>query len=167
MFPREGGDPDWAPAFAGEQERESDVLTNTPPPRRRPGPNWKGRSNDGPHSVSDVSQLGPGLCRGGAMDGEGAYDPPPPGGGGTEGDGGGGPRNSGYRIPPPPSGKRQPPPPGGGGSAAPALTRAWRTTNAAYVKGSPQRDQKGSRCAGRVVTIQIRKTGAVPATVTG
>jgi len=22
MFPREGGDPDWAPAFAGEQEAE-------------------------------------------------------------------------------------------------------------------------------------------------
>lgn len=49
----------------------------------------------------------------------------------------------------------------------PALTRAWRATNASFVKGSRRRDQKGSRCAGWVVRILIRKTGAVPATVTG
>ena len=28
-----------------------------------------------------------------------------------------------------------------------ALTRAWRATNATFVKGSRRRDQKGSRCA--------------------
>jgi hypothetical protein len=30
------------------------------------GPGWNGRSNDAPHLVKDVPQLGPGLRRGGA-----------------------------------------------------------------------------------------------------
>ncbi len=36
------------------------------PPRRRPGPRWKGRSNWALTFVSDVPQLDPGLRRAGA-----------------------------------------------------------------------------------------------------
>ncbi len=44
------------------------TTSRLPPPRRRPGPKWKGRSNDAHRSVGDVSQLGPGLRRGGAVE---------------------------------------------------------------------------------------------------
>ncbi len=37
------------------------------PPRRRPGPNWKGCSNDWLCFVTAVPQLGPGLRRGGGL----------------------------------------------------------------------------------------------------
>ena len=78
MFPREGGDPDWAPAFAGEQDRRAALglrsfrirqctsrLPHPTPPRRRPGPSWKGGNNGTLPSVSNVPHLDPGLRRGG------------------------------------------------------------------------------------------------------
>ena len=75
MFPRKGGDPDWAPAFAGEQGSRGCFhvcsaslhrrLLPHPPPRRRPGSSWKGGNNEGPSSFSNVPQSDPGLRRGG------------------------------------------------------------------------------------------------------
>ena len=57
LFSREGGSPVWVPAFAGKQSwlfgRASRngpppfcrINTARTPPRRRPGPRWKGQSN--------------------------------------------------------------------------------------------------------------------------
>ena len=74
MFPREGGDPDWAPAFAGEQEGTSSSgmvrLLNTAIPVIRATPAKAGAqlgdaANEGCALLLRPFQLGPGLRRDG------------------------------------------------------------------------------------------------------
>ncbi len=80
LFPREGGSPVWAPAFAGEHARLVLAIRTAqiPPPRRRPGPKWEGLSKDGSARLLRPFQLGPGLRRGGVCRG-GALTLPAPG----------------------------------------------------------------------------------------
>ena len=70
-FSREGGSPDWMPAFAGKQldVRCQDARPTTPqPPRRRPGPSWGATVTKDSTSSRRPSYLNPGLRRGGARD---------------------------------------------------------------------------------------------------
>ena len=45
--------------------RKRPFFLTAPPPRRRPGPSWKGHGDDGFRSVGRVARLGPGVRRGG------------------------------------------------------------------------------------------------------
>ena len=63
--------------MGGSQPNQAGRSLKQPPPRRRPGPNWKGRCNGELSVVIPVPQLGPGLRRGGAG-GRGSRKPSPP-----------------------------------------------------------------------------------------
>ena len=69
LFSREGGSPDWVPAFAGKHSVFEPIPALNPPPRRRPGPNWGTVEAAGSASLLRLSQLGPGLRRGGFCQG--------------------------------------------------------------------------------------------------
>jgi len=56
LFPREGGDPDWTPAFAGEQGRDRDGGNQCLQPRSGEPPFLTGRSTD-PRSETLIAVL--------------------------------------------------------------------------------------------------------------
>ncbi len=102
VFPCEGGDPDWAPAFAGEHGAGAaaecfDPFTLTPsffqqtpalprqtstPPRRRPGPKWETVLTTVARRYCVLSNWAPAFAGVGLM---GGWDPRPRLRGGGEG----------------------------------------------------------------------------------
>ncbi len=57
--------PRLGPRLRGDTSGERGRVISLGPPRRRPGSSWAGRCNEAPSCITGVSQLGPGLRRGG------------------------------------------------------------------------------------------------------